>query len=62
MSLAAKFDIMLASGVLALIWMIYAAVRDRPICSGLFRDQVGMALSFISGLMFISHFSGLFAD
>jgi len=62
MSLATKFDIMIVSGTLALVWMIYAALRERPICSGLFRDQVGMALTLISGLMFISNFSGLFAN
>ncbi len=62
MSLATKFDILVASGALALVWIIYAAARERPICSGLFRDQVGMALSLISSLMFISNFSGLFAN
>lgn len=62
MSLAIKFDIMIVSGALALVWMVYAALRARPICSGLFRDQVGMALSLISSLIFISNFSGLFAD
>jgi len=61
-SLAAKFDVMAISGALALVWIVYAAVRERPICSGLFRDQVGMALSLISVLIFISNFSGLFDD
>lgn len=62
MSLATKFDIMTAGGALALAWMIYAAARERPICSGLFRDQVGMALTLMSGLIFFSNFSGLFAN
>lgn len=62
MSLATKFDIMIASGALALVWMVYAALRERPICSGLFRDQAGIALSLISGLIYFSNFSGLFAD
>lgn len=57
-----KFDIMIASGALALVWIVYAALRERPISSGLFRDQVGMALSLISGLIYVSNFSGLFAD
>jgi hypothetical protein len=61
MSLATKFDIMIASGGLAVVWMFYAALRERPISSELFRDQVGMASSLISGLIFISNFSGLFA-
>jgi hypothetical protein len=55
-SLAAKFDMIIATG----IWTIYAATRRQRISSALLLDQIGMASLLLSVLIFISSFSGLF--
>jgi hypothetical protein len=60
MSLAAKFDMIVATGILGLIWTIYAATRRQRISSALLLDQIGMASLLLSVLIFISNFSGLF--
>jgi hypothetical protein len=40
MNLAAKFDMMITTGILALIWIIYAATRRQRISSALLPDQI----------------------
>jgi hypothetical protein len=60
MSLAAKFDMVIATGILGLIWIIYAATRHQRISSALLLDQIGMASLLLSVLIFVSNFSGLF--
>jgi hypothetical protein len=59
-SLATKFDILVASFAAALVWIIYTVTRRQRISSGRFVDQLGMALTLLSVLIFISNFSGLF--
>ena len=60
MSLAAKFDMMITTGILALIWTIYAATRRQQNSSALVLDQIGMASLLLSVLIFVSNFFGLF--
>jgi hypothetical protein len=60
MSLAAKFDMMITTGSLGLIWIPYAATRRQRISSALLLDQIGMASLLLSVLIFVSNFSGLF--
>ena len=60
MSLTAKFDMVLATGILGLIWIVYAATRLQRISSALLLDQIGMASLLLSVLIFVSNFSGLF--
>jgi hypothetical protein len=60
MSLAAKFNIVITTGTLGLIWIIYAATRSQRISSALLFDQIGMASLLLSVLIFVSNFSGLF--
>ena len=60
MSLAAKFDMVIATGILGLIWIIYAATRYQRISSALLLDQIGMASLLLSVLIFVSNFFGLF--
>jgi hypothetical protein len=60
MNLAAKFDMMITTGILALIWIIYAATRRQRISSALLPDQIGIASLLFSVLIFVSNFCGLF--
>jgi hypothetical protein len=60
MSLAAKFDMVIATGILGLIWIIYAATRHQRISSAHLLDQIGMSSLLLSVLIFVSNFSGLF--
>jgi hypothetical protein len=50
----------LVSFAAALVWIIYTVTRQQRISSGRFVDQLGMALTLLSVLIFISNFSGLF--
>jgi hypothetical protein len=60
MSLTAKFDMMITTGSLGLIRIIYEAARHQRISSALLLDQIGMASLLLTVLIFVSNFSGLF--
>jgi hypothetical protein len=62
MSLAVKFDMMITTGSLGLIWIIYGVTRRQRISSALVLDQIGMASLLLSVLIFVSNFSGLFDE
>ena len=54
MSPAVRAGIMLTSGIMALIWIVYAGTRKAEISSAHVCDQCGMAVSLIAMLMLAS--------
>lgn len=60
MSPAVRFGIMLASGIMAVIWTAYVAIRRPRISSADVCDQCGMAVLLIAVLMLASDLLGRF--
>ena len=60
MSPAVEIGLTLATGALAVIWIAYKAIRHEDISTDHVTDQIGLALTLIASLMFLSHLSEVF--
>jgi hypothetical protein len=58
-SSAAEIGLMLATGALAVIWIACKAIRREDISTDHVADQIGLALTIIASLMFLSRLPSL---
>ena len=56
-SSADEIGLTLATGALAVFWIAYKAIRNEDVSTDRLTDQVGLALTLITSLMFLSHLS-----
>ncbi len=60
MSPAVEIGLTLATGALAGIWIAYRAIRHENITIDRVTDQIGLALTLIAILLFLSHLPEFF--
>jgi hypothetical protein len=57
-----EIGLTLATGALAGIWITYKAIRHEDISTDRVTDQIGLALTLIASLMFLSHLPEFFGS
>ena len=57
---AVEIGLTLTTGALAVFWIAYKAIRHEVVSTDHVTDQVGLALTLIASLMFLSHLSEFF--